>query len=106
MHFLSRPEEMLMLAIWHLKDNAYCVTIREKVIELTGKDWSFGAIYVPLHRLEKKHYVKSFMGEPTSERGGRSKRFYMITPKGKKALAEVKKAEKALWEGLPDFSFE
>ena len=106
MHFLSRPEEMLMLAIWRLKDNAYCVTIREIVSELTAKEWSFGAIYVPLHRLEKKHYVKSFMGEPTAERGGRSKRFYEVTTEGLKALAEVKKVEKALWEDIPEFSFE
>jgi len=103
MHFLSRPEEMLMLAILRLRDNAYCVSIRETVSELTEKEWSFGAIYVPLHRLEKKHYVESYMGDPTPERGGRSKRFYKITALGMKALKETKKAEKRLWEGLPEF---
>ena len=58
MKFLSRPEDIILFTILRLKNNAYCVPIREKDSEITGKEWSFGAVYVPLHRLEKKGLVK------------------------------------------------
>ncbi len=106
MKFLSRPEEIVLLSIWRLKDNAYSVPIREQVSEATGKNWSFGAIYVPLHRLEKKGIVKSFMATPTKRRGGRSKRIYELTPRGKTALAEVRELHKVLWAGMPESSLD
>ena len=106
MNQLSRPEEQIMLSILKLKENAYCVTIREGVSDITGKDWSFGAIYVPLHRLEKKGMVESFFGDPTPERGGRRKRFYKLTTEGLKALAEVRKIQESMWKGVPDLGVE
>ena len=105
MKLLTRPEELVMLAIWRLKKNAYCVPIREQVSEVTGRNWSFGAIYVPLNRLEQKGYIESFLGEPTPERGGRSKRIYKLTLEGLKALAEIRKVEEVMWAGIPEFSF-
>lgn len=106
MKFLSRPEELVLLAVWRLKGNAYCVTIKKQVSEVTGKSWSFGAVYVPLHRLEKKGLLKSTYGPPTNVRGGRSKRFYDLTPRGKKALAEVRELHKVIWDGVPDASLD
>ncbi len=79
MKLLSRPEELVLLAIWKLKDNAYCVPIREQIIETTGKEWSFGSVYIPLNRLEEKGLINSFLGESSPERGGRAKRFYNLT---------------------------
>ena len=55
--FITRPEELIMLAVWHLEENAYLVTIREFLTETTGKEWSVGAIYVPLDRLSRLGYV-------------------------------------------------
>ena len=104
MKFLSRPEEIVLLSIWRLKDDAYSVPIRKQVSEATGKKWSFGAIYVPLHRLEKKGLVKSYMTAPTNQRGGRSKRIYELTLRGKKALAEVRELHQVLWAGVPELS--
>ena len=78
MKFLSRPEEIVLLAVWKLKLNAYCVPIRKQVSDISGKEWSFGAIYVPLHRLEKKGLVNSYFNEPTNKRGGRRKRIYLL----------------------------
>ncbi|MFC1564213.1 PadR family transcriptional regulator [candidate division KSB1 bacterium] len=106
MKLLSRAEELVLLAVWRLRDDAYCVPIREQVQGVTGKEWTFGAIYIPLHRLEKKGYLESFLGNATSERGGRSKRYYKVRQKGMKALAEIKKVENAMWEGIPEISVE
>jgi PadR family transcriptional regulator, regulatory protein PadR len=101
MEFLSRPEELILLAIGRLDDTAYCVPIRVEVSKMTGKDWSFGAVYVPLDRLEKKGMITSRLGPSTPTRGGRSKRFYRITSEGLKALAEVNKLHQTAWAGFP-----
>ena len=106
MKLLSRSEEIVLLSILKLQDNAYGVTIREEVIKTTGYDWSIGALYAPLHRLEKKKLVKTRKGSPSSERGGRSKIFYEVTLDGKRALLKVKDVNKALWKGAPELSFE
>ena len=60
MKYLSRPEEIVLLAVLKLKGNAYGVSIRKLVQEITEKYWSIGAIYVPLERLEKKGFVKYY----------------------------------------------
>jgi PadR family transcriptional regulator PadR len=102
MKFLSRPEEIILFTILKLKEEAYCVPIREKASDISEKKWSFGAVYVPLHRLEKKGLVKSFFDDPTPKRGGRSRRIYKITPAGMKALAEVKALHASMWADAPE----
>jgi PadR family transcriptional regulator PadR len=106
MKFLSRPEEIILFAVLQLKENAYCVPIRKKASEISSKEWSFGAVYVPLHRLEKKGLVRSQLDTPTPKRGGRSKRIYEITPAGLKALAEVRELQESMWAEVPEFSLE
>ena len=76
MNLLSRSEEIVLLSVWRLQDNAYGVTIRALVSEATQRSWSIGAIYAPLYRLERKGLVRSLPGEPTPERGGRRKIYY------------------------------
>jgi PadR family transcriptional regulator PadR len=102
--FLSRPEEIILFTILKLREDAYCVPIRKKASEISGKKWSFGAVYVPLHRLEKKGLVKSYFDDPTPKRGGRSRRIYKITPAGLKALVEVRELQKNMWVEIPEFS--
>ncbi len=104
MKLLSRSEEIILLAIWRLQDNAYGVTIRQEVMDTTGQSWSIGAIYAPLHRLEKKGLVATRRGVPEAARGGRSKIFYSLTPAGKQALVDIKKLQDALWIGIPSLS--
>lgn len=104
MKFLSRPEEIILLTILKLKEAAYCVPIREKASEISGKQWSFGAVYVPLHRLEKKGLVKSSFDDPTPVRGGRSRRIYTVTPAGKKALAETMELQETMRKEFKEFS--
>ena len=106
MKLLSRNEEIVLLAIWKLKENAYGVTIRELVSELTGYQWKFGAVYVPLDKLTLKGYVKKSLSSPTPERGGRSKCMYELTSTGKMALKQIKEVNDALWSGISDVAFD
>jgi len=100
MRFLSSHDEIFLLAIINLGDNAYGVTIRREVSRATGEEWSIGAIYDPLYRLESKGLIHSFLADSTPERGGRSKRMYGIRPEGYKALVAHKQVRDRLWRGV------
>ncbi len=106
MELLSRSEEIVLMAIWKLQENAYGVTIRERVSEVTGKEWTIGAIYAPLHRLEKNGYVETQKGDPVAERGGRSKIFYSLTVPGKEALIKIKSVHEAMWVDVPEIGLD
>lgn len=101
MKLLSRPEELVLLSIWHLKENAYLVPIHEHLSKVTGRDWSVGAVYVPLDRLTKLGYAETYMGESTPERGGRRKKFYKLTKEGFIALGEIQRVHETMWDGFP-----
>ena len=101
MHLLSRSEELILLTVWKLQDNAYGVTIRNLINEISGYEWSVGAVYAPLHRLQEKGLVKTAKGEPVPERGGRSKIFYQLTSEGKQALRQIKRVHQAIWSDIP-----
>lgn len=102
MKLLSRIEEIILLSIWRLDDNAYGMTIREEVIKITGKNWLLGAIYGPLGRLQKNRYVCTFKGDPSPERGGRSKMYYRLTQYGIKALKEIQSVNSILWDSIKE----
>ena len=104
MKFLSRPEELILLAIWKMPDAPYGVNIRKYVIDITHKYWSIGAIYIPLDRLENKGYVRSSRADPTPERGGKSKRYYQITKSGWEQLEEIRKIYQAVWKDMSKIS--
>ena len=106
MDYLSRKEEHVLLTIWKLQSDAYGVTIREQVSETTGQYWSIGAIYDVLDRLYRKGYVSTKIGEPSTERGGKRKRFYRLTKQGYEALQQVKEIRDSLWSNLPNLAFE
>src|SRR5215831_7918007 len=98
--YLGEFEHIVILALLRLADRAYGVTVRQEIEERTGREVSFGAIYATLDRLEAKGYVKSVVGEPTPERGGRSKRFFCVTAKGISAVNRTHRAVQDLTEGL------
>lgn len=100
MKWISRKEELLLLTVWRLKDNAYGVTIRDHLLESTQKYWSIGAIYDVLDRLTQKGFLTSIVGEPLPERGGRSKKYYRITKSGFEALKDVREITNIMWSGL------
>ena len=100
MKMLSRAEEIILLAILKLKENAYGISIRELIRSDTGSEWSLAQIYDPLNRLAHKGYVRKTKGEPTSERGGRYKCLYRITPEGKEALLEIRSIQDSIWDNV------
>ena len=74
----------------------------DHVSHMSEKKWTLGSIYGPLYRLEQTGYLNSTMGSPTMERGGKSKRFYKVTPKGLEALREIRRVQQSSWDGLAD----
>lgn len=95
---LTGYDEIFLLTILKLKDNAYGVTIRKEISRATGREWTIGAVYDPLYRLEKKYLVESHLSDPTQERGGRSKRMFRVNDQGLEALLAHKKLRDGLWK--------
>ena len=93
-------EEIILLALARLGENAYGVTIRKTVSEAMDKDTSIGAVYATLDRLEHKGYVSSRQGEATPERGGRAKRYFKLEGAGQAALREADLVRLRLTQGL------
>lgn len=98
--YLGEFEHIVVLALMRLGDRAYGVTVRQEIAARIGRDVSVGAIYATLDRLEAKGYVTSRLGEPTAERGGRSKRFLRVTAKGVSAVNRTRHALLSMSEGL------
>ncbi len=97
---LGEFEQVVLLAILRLGDEAYAVSVRDEILQCTGRDVSRGSIYITLDRLETKGYLKSRLADPTPERGGRAKRYYALRPRAVEALKESRRALVALWRGL------
>ncbi len=105
MRLLTRMEEIILISIWRLGENAYGITIREAVGRVTAEEWPLGAIYPYLSRLQKCGYVRTSTGPSTPERGGRHKILYRLTETGKEALAEVHRIGQRTWDGIPIAAF-
>lgn len=98
MNMLTRSEELVLLAVFKLKEQAYGIPIQELISEWTKKDWAIGAIYKPLKQLYQRRLVTKEMSKPTAERGGRSKYIYKITPAGEEALNEIRRIQNLAWD--------
>ena len=106
MKHLTKIEEILLLAIYMLKDDAYGVTIRKHVMKVTGEKMTYGTLYSALDQLVKKEYVYKTIGDPTPERGGRRKIFYTVSPRGFEALRQAQELSKTLWGSISDLAFD
>ena len=104
MDLLTLHEQILLLTIWRLGEDAYGVSIRERVVQMTKKNIVYGTLYNSLDKLVKKDFVVTTKGEPTPERGGRSKIYYTLTKEGLAALQKAKELQSNLWDGVPDFA--
>ncbi len=98
--YLGEFEHITLLALLRLEDRAYGVTVRQEIQSRANREVSIGAVYATLDRLEAKGYVTSQRGDPTPERGGRSKRFFRVTAKGVAALNRTQQALQRMTEGL------
>jgi DNA-binding PadR family transcriptional regulator len=101
MILLTRAEEIILLAVLKLAENAYGVTIREQVRQDIGHYWAFGVIYKTLKKMAAKGFVDMTAGEPLSERGGRSRTYYAVTDQGLNALREIRGVYHTLWRDAP-----
>jgi PadR family transcriptional regulator PadR len=97
---LGEFEHIVLLAVLRLGEDAYGVPIRLDIETRTGRALTVGALYRTLDRLEAKGYVTSWFGEPTPERGGRSRRYFKVRPLGLRTLRASRDALAAMWDGL------
>lgn len=100
MKYLTLNEEILLLAIWKLEDNAYPVSIREEVMKMTGRNLVYGTLYRSLEYALKKRLVVFRRGEPTAERGGKGKLFFSLTKEGMAALLTTRELQKSIWKDV------
>lgn len=93
-------EQLVLLAILRLGEDAYAIPLREEIERRTGRRIARGALYTALERLETKQFVLSHMSAPLPERGGRSRRYYAVTPTGLEAIKAARHSLLQLWQGL------
>ena len=103
---LSRNEELILLAVWRLQEDAYGAAIHDHLIEATGSHWSIAGVYNPLNRLARAGLVMTRVGPPTPERGGRSKRYFHLTKLGLATLTAAREVTNRMWIGLPNLAFD
>ncbi len=97
---LGEFEQLILLAILRLGENAYGVTIRVELAVRAKRAITPGAMYTSLERLEAKGLIKSRMSDPTPQRGGRAKRFVSVTAAGRQALTRARQAYDRMLDGL------
>jgi PadR family transcriptional regulator, regulatory protein PadR len=93
-------EQLVLLALLRLDNDAYGMEVREEIERRTGREVSYGAVYTTLDRLEQKGHVAHRMGEATPERGGRARKYFKVLPEGRDALRETQQALTVMREGL------
>lgn len=98
---LGAFEEMVLLAVGALGENAYGVTIKAELEAQLKKNLSIGALYAALQRLEEKNWVDTRTGGITEKQGGRRKQYYDITKEGVAALSEVRSMRNELFDRMP-----
>ncbi len=101
---LGEFEELVLLTIAALMSDAYSVAICDELERQTDRSTKLGVVHAVLNRLEEKGYVKSKLGEATSARGGKRKRYYTMTNTGKAALIKSKELRDQLWSMVPELS--
>ncbi len=103
---LGEFEEVILLLVGILDDEAYAFKITDEFKAQSGRKVSIGSIHSTLSRLEKKGFLESEMGTPSAIRGGRRKRIYSISPLGKQVLAASRDFKMSLWKQYPPFNLD
>lgn len=104
--YLGEFEELVLLSLGILFDDAYGLAIVDELERQTGRNITISSVHKALVRLEEKGYVKSRMGGATQARGGRAKRLYALTQSGKKVLAESRALRNDMWKQVPKIVWE
>jgi PadR family transcriptional regulator PadR len=95
-------EQLILLGVLRLEKDAYGAAIRQEIHARSGRDVSINAVYTTLDRLEGKGLLRSWVGEPTAQRGGRRRKFYALRPSGVTALRHAYRAFTAMADGLEE----
>lgn len=103
MYELTRHEELILVAIWRLGENAYIVSIRKNIRAVTGKTIHYGSMCNTLSALVRKGYLSSKESQPVAQQGGRRKILYNLTSEGKEALKHAYKLQMLTWKGFSEF---
>lgn len=98
---LGELEELALLLVGILHPDAYGVAVMDELEKQTGRRLNISAIHAVLTRLEEKGFLKSKMGDPVEERGGRRKRIFQLTAAGKRALEEANELRTQLFNQIP-----
>ncbi len=100
---LTKTEEMLLICIWRLKEEAYGYSIRKYITLLIGKDFTYGNLYSALSQLVKKGYVSKKTGSDDNQNKGKLKIYYAVSPSGINALKTSRAVHDILWDGINDY---
>ena len=103
---LGEFEEIVMLTIGVLNQEAYGLAIKRDMEERLHRRVSMGALHTALYRLEEKGFLHSWLGEATKVRGGKPKRFFQVTALGQQTLTQVMNTRQKLWDSIPKGAFE
>ncbi|MHA4739587.1 PadR family transcriptional regulator [Dyadobacter sp. MSC1_007] len=98
--YLGEFEEIMLLTVAVIDGDAYGVALMHEIIAQTGRELRLNQVHAALMRLEEKGMVKSTMGQPTAERGGRRKKLFSVTVQGQRALEEIRQVRESLWGRL------
>lgn len=102
---LGELEELILLTIGVLANEAYSVAVREELEQRQGRTISLGALHTALYRLEKKGHLDSRLGEATKVRGGKPKRYFSVTARGQSVLLQIQESRHNLWGDISTSSF-
>jgi len=106
MREISKAEEMVLVTIMRLGDEAYGVSIRRQIRKDTGKDYTYGTLYGLLRQMDQKGYIRKTKGEPLPKKGGRRKSYFKLTPVGARALKEAAELHRRIWKDFSALSWE
>lgn len=102
---LSKLEELVMIAIWRLKDEAYGVNIKRIVGELSDREYFYNTLYTTFDQLTRKGYISKHFGPPTATRGGKRKVFFKFTENGITVLKAAYERQHRIWNNITTESF-
>ena len=102
---LTKNEEIILLSIWRLNNEAYGVRLKKHIKQITNQDWNYGTLYTTLDQLVRKGLILKKEGSPLPERGGRRKIYYLLSSEGQRSLQQAHSLQKALWDGITTIAF-
>lgn len=99
---LTDLEQLILLALLHAGPDAHGAAVQRVLAERAGRSVTIGSLYNALMRMAERGLVESSLGEPTAERGGKAKRLYAVTARGRAALTEARRVYERMWTGPPE----